>query len=46
MWEITLDDKLHLAPIDPSLEQVLDIGTGSGKRVIDFGSAPHFFPKT
>jgi 16S rRNA G527 N7-methylase RsmG len=46
MWEITLDDKLHLAPIDPSLEQVLDIGTGNGKRVIDFGSTPHFFPKT
>lgn len=45
MWEITLDDKLHLAPIDPSLEQVLDIGTGNGKRVIDFGSTPHFFPK-
>ena len=46
MWEITLDNKLHLTPFDPSPEQVLDIGTGNGKWVIDFGSTPHLFPKT
>jgi ubiquinone/menaquinone biosynthesis C-methylase UbiE len=38
MWEITLDDKLHLAPIGPSPHRVLDIATGSGIWAIDFGS--------
>jgi len=36
MWSITLDDKLHLAPINPHLHNALDIGTGTGIWAIDF----------
>ncbi|KAI0124704.1 methyltransferase [Xylariales sp. AK1849] len=39
MWEITLDDKLHLAPIGKSPHRVLDIATGSGIWAIDFANA-------
>lgn len=38
MWEITLEERLHLAPIGPSPHDVLDIGTGSGNWAIDFGA--------
>jgi hypothetical protein len=37
MWKITLNDKLHLAPIGPEPQEVLDIGTGKGNWPIDFG---------
>ena len=30
MWSITLDGKLHLAPIGPNPHSVLDIATGTG----------------
>jgi 16S rRNA G527 N7-methylase RsmG len=42
MWSITLDDKLHLAPIGPNPQNVLDIGTGSGIWAIEFGIACPF----
>jgi hypothetical protein len=38
MWSITLDEKLHLAPIGPNPQNVLDIGTGTGIWAIEFGS--------
>jgi hypothetical protein len=37
MWSITLNGKLHLAPIGPTPENVLDIGTGTGIWAIEFG---------
>jgi ubiquinone/menaquinone biosynthesis C-methylase UbiE len=37
MWSITLDGKLHLAPIGPNPQNVLDIGTGTGIWAIEFG---------
>lgn len=40
MWSITLDGKLHLAPIDPNLQNALDIGTGTGIWAIEFGGHP------
>jgi hypothetical protein len=41
MWSITLDEKLHLAPINPNLQNVLDIATGTGIWAINFGT-PRF----
>lgn len=41
MWSITLDNKLHLAPIGSNPQNVLDIATGTGIWAIDFGT---FFP--
>lgn len=38
MWEISLDDRLHMAPIGPAPHRVLDIATGSGVWGIDFGN--------
>lgn len=38
MWEITLDEQLHLAPIGPSPQRALDIATGSGIWAIDFAN--------
>ena len=38
MWSITLDEKLHLAPIGSNPQNVLDIGTGTGIWAIEFGS--------
>ena len=38
MWSITLDGKLHLAPIGINPQNVLDIGTGTGIWAIEFGS--------
>lgn len=49
MWSITLNGKLHLAPIGPMLQNVLDIGTGTGIWAIEFGtflSYPFFTPTT
>jgi ubiquinone/menaquinone biosynthesis C-methylase UbiE len=37
MWSITLSGKLHLAPIGPTPENVLDVGTGTGIWAIEFG---------
>lgn len=40
MWLITLDAKLHLAPIENmegGMQNVLDIGTGTGIWSIEFG---------
>ncbi|KAK8016171.1 hypothetical protein PG993_014360 [Apiospora rasikravindrae] len=45
MWEITLDGNLHLAPIGPSPQHVLDIATGSGIWAMDFGATPPLFTK-
>lgn len=39
MWSITLDEKLHLAPIGPNPQNVLDIATGTGIWAIDFAEA-------
>jgi len=36
MWSITLDQKLHLAPIGSNPQNVLDIATGTGIWAIDF----------
>lgn len=38
MWKVTLEDKLHLASINPSKDQALDIRTGNGNWAIDFGN--------
>jgi len=42
MWSITLGGKLHLAPIGPSPENVLDIATGTGIWAINFGALLSF----
>jgi len=36
MLLIMLDDRLHLAPIEPNLQNVLDVGTGTGIWAIEF----------
>ncbi|TAQ84302.1 hypothetical protein B7494_g7376 [Chlorociboria aeruginascens] len=36
MWSITLDKKLHLAPIAQNPQMALDIGTGTGVWAIEF----------
>jgi ubiquinone/menaquinone biosynthesis C-methylase UbiE len=40
MWSITLDGKLHLAPIDPNPQNVLDVATGTGIWAVEFGTKP------
>ena len=37
MLTILIDYKLHLAPIKPDLQYVLDVGTGTGIWAIEFG---------
>ncbi|KAI5838204.1 S-adenosyl-L-methionine-dependent methyltransferase [Morchella snyderi] len=37
IYLLLLDDKLHLAPIDPHPQKILDIGTGTGIWAIDVG---------
>jgi 16S rRNA G527 N7-methylase RsmG len=37
LWFIALHDQLHLAPINPNPQNVLDMGTGTGIWAIDFG---------
>ena len=37
MWSITLDGKLHLAPIGTNPQNVLDVGTGTGIWAVEFG---------
>jgi SAM-dependent methyltransferase len=39
MWRITLDEKLHLAPIGPDPQNVLDIGCGTGVWASAFADA-------
>lgn len=38
MLLIMLDGRLHLAPINPNLQNVLDVGTGTGIWAIEFGT--------
>lgn len=40
MWSVTLENKLHLAPIGSDPQNVLDIATGTGIWAIDFGKFP------
>src|SRR5450756_2017626 len=40
MWSITLDGKLHLAPIGPNPQNVLDVATGTGIWAVEFGTTP------
>ena len=35
---LTTGGKLHLSPIGPNPQNVIDVGTGTGIWVIDFGS--------
>lgn len=46
MWSITLDKKLHLAPIGANPQSVLDIATGTGIWAIDFGTHPPISPSS
>lgn len=43
LFYLTLDGKLHLAPLSADLHNVLDIGTGTGIWAIDFAK---LHPKT
>jgi ubiquinone/menaquinone biosynthesis C-methylase UbiE len=44
LFLMTFDNKLHLAPIpDERLQNVLDIGTGTGIWAIDFGKRDVIF---
>lgn len=36
MHELAFDGRLHLAPISPDPQNVLDVGTGRGDWAIDF----------
>lgn len=38
LFMLTLDGKLYLAPIGDKIQNVLDVGTGTGIWAIDFGS--------
>jgi len=38
LYRLTLDEKLYLAPIKDDVQDVLDIGTGTGLWAIEFGS--------
>jgi ubiquinone/menaquinone biosynthesis C-methylase UbiE len=37
IWSLTLQGKLHLAPLPEFPQRVLDIGCGTGIWAIDFG---------
>lgn len=37
---LTLDDKLHLSPVDKPSPRVLDVGCGTGIWSIEFGRVP------
>jgi methylase of polypeptide subunit release factors len=37
LYRLTLDDKLYLSPIKDNVQNVLDIGTGTGIWAIEFG---------
>jgi len=39
LYGLTLDQKLYLAPIKEDLQNVLDLGTGTGLWAIEFGSS-------
>lgn len=36
LYSLLLEGKLHLAPVDPNAQRVLDLGTGTGIWAIDF----------
>jgi methylase of polypeptide subunit release factors len=38
LFLLTLDGKLHFAPFEGEIYNVLDIGTGTGIWAIDFGT--------
>jgi hypothetical protein len=38
LYRLTLDGKLYLSPIKDDVQNVLDIGTGTGLWAIEFGS--------
>jgi ubiquinone/menaquinone biosynthesis C-methylase UbiE len=40
---LTLNTKLHLAPVDMNIHNVLDVGTGTGRWAIEFGGLSSFF---
>ncbi|KAL0636180.1 hypothetical protein Q9L58_004854 [Maublancomyces gigas] len=40
IYLLALGDKLHLAPIDPNPQWILDVGTGTGIWAIDAGEVP------
>jgi hypothetical protein len=37
LFRLTMDEKLYLSPIKDDVQNVLDIGTGTGVWAIDFG---------
>jgi SAM-dependent methyltransferase len=39
IWKLSLNDHLHISPILDNVENVLDVGTGTGAWVIDFAKA-------
>jgi ubiquinone/menaquinone biosynthesis C-methylase UbiE len=41
MWEITLNGKLNLAPLQNPIH-VLDVATGNGNWAIDFGETASY----
>lgn len=44
IWLLSLDDKLHLAPLNKPAPRVLDIGCGTGIWSVEFGIVLPFYP--
>lgn len=45
MFNMTLGDKLFLAPVTKNLRHCLDIGTGTGIWAVDFGEPRQLDPR-